>query len=418
MRMKRSVVLALSWLVLGALTGALSGQVTKLTDPDVFPASALTVGFDETLSGTPASSLYRAVGVRFMSDGGGLPEARAVVTIPTIPPFFDYVLRNAAPGDTATNGSLLILFDSPVRRVGMSLSNGDAESAATLEVFSPGCQALGSVRQEGLADVPGVFVGVETSNPQGISTLRLSYDGDDPEEQIQRLRFEPLVSRPFVVYLAQTASGAAGDLRVETDLQVQNLLGGSQTTRIDFLSDEGEPMQVVVGGETVSSLEFRLPTRVARIFHLGGESPVQSGYARVTSERPVLAQAVFRVFRRGSLVGEAGIDSTTARYSQLSSFELAAGLGLGLAVANPAAAPAFVVLTVTDQDVTDVFQASFNLGPGRQQAFFITEMVESLDPDNFRGTVQIISNQPVAVTGLRTRAGVPSASLGTGSLER
>ncbi len=420
MRIRRPIVFLVSALVLTTVTGGLAGQVTKLSDPDVFPASAVTVGLGNTVSGTPAADLYRRLGIRFMSDGEGVPEIRAILTIPTIPPFSEDVLRNAAPEGASGNGALLIRFDSRLRRVGMNLSNGNAESTATLEAFSPDCRLLGSVRQEGLADLPGVFVGLETTDPQGISTLRLSYEGDDPEEQIQFLRFEPLEPRPFVVYLAQTASGASGDLRVETVLQVQNLLGGSQATRVDFLGDEGEPMQVEVEGQTVSSLEFSLATRGARVFHVGGGGPPRSGYARVESDRPVVAQAIYRVFRGGSLVGEAGIDSTPARYSQVASFELDAnaGVGLGLAVANPTTASAFVVLSVTDQEVTDVLQAAFNLEPGQHRAFFLTEMLELLDPRNFRGTVQITSIPPVAVTGLRTTAGLPSASLSTASTER
>ncbi len=234
MRIKRSVVFLVSALVLAAITGGLSGQVTKLTDPDVFTASAVSVGLGNTISGTPAADLYRHLGIWFLSDGEGVPEIRAILTVPTIPPISEDVLRNAAPEGTSSNGALLIQFDSPLRRVGMNLSNGDAESAATLEAFSPDFRLLGGVRQEGLADVPGVFVGLETTDPRGISALRLRYDGDDPEEQIQSLRFEPLEPRPFVVYLAQTASGAMGDLRVETVIQVQNLLGDSRATRVDF----------------------------------------------------------------------------------------------------------------------------------------------------------------------------------------
>ncbi len=179
-------------------------------------------------------------------------------------------------------------------------------------------------------------------------------------------------------------------------------------------------MRVEVEGQTVSSLEFNLPTKVARVFHVGGEGPLQSGYARVESDQPVLAQAVYRIFRDGSPLGEAGIDSAPPRYSQVSSFELDAdaGLDLGLAVANPTTASAFVVVTVTDQDLTDVLQATFDLEPGQHRAFFITDMVPSLDPETFRGTVQITASQPVAVTGLRTRQGLLSASLATGSTER
>lgn len=418
MMMKRSVVLLVSSLVLTAVTGGLSGQVTKLTDPDVFPASVINLRFTEGLTGTPATSLYRVFGVRFLSDGGGLPQIRHFVISPSVPPIGVQVLRHATPEESAGNGALLILFDFPVRRVGMNLSNGDAGSMATLQAFTPGCEPLGGVTQEGLTDIPGVFLGVETTNPAGISTLRLAYEGDDPEEQIQDLRFEPLTPQSFQVYLAQVASGSAGNLRIETVVQVQNLLGGSQTTRIDFFDDNGDPIQVTIDGELVTSLEFTLTSRASRIFHVGDEGSLQSGYARVESDQPVLAQAIYRVFREGELAGEAGIDSASARYSQALTFELTSDLELGLAIVNPGAATAHIGVAVINQDVTDFVQANVDLEPGQHRAFFISELVESLDQERFPGgVVRITSTQPVAVTGLRTRAGVPSASLATGSTE-
>lgn len=413
--------IVLRLLVLAMGSGLLFGGPVRLSDPAAFSPQAVTILFDETRFNADLTNFYHEAGVLFRGQGGSVPTATFVELEPGFPmPVIDQVLRNLSEEGDAGDTDLLIQFDRPVLRVGATLGNGDPSTTATLTAISPSGENLGSVQQQGVDALQGPFVGIETTDPEGISIVILSFGAGENEEQINDLRFDFLQPRPFRTYLPQVAFGAVGDLQLDLSIQILNLLREPSDTVIRFTDVSGEPMPVTVGGETSSVLEFQLERFGARILRIEGTGALQVGYACIESNRPVDAQATYVVRRGGEFVSEASVNGSLSRINHLLPLERdgATGLDMGLAVTNLQDVTTFVVLTVRNEDQTELLlQDSLELAPREQQTFFLSERFQDL-PQAVLGNVLVNAGGMVAVTGLRTRHGIPVSSLAASGTQR
>ncbi len=91
---------------------------------------------------------------------------------------------------------------------------------------------------------------------------------------------------------------------------------------------------------------------------------------------------------------------------------------LGVALANPSGSPATITLKLRNAVGVTVATTSFVLDAHKQTAFFVTQMFEDQKsvPKDFTGTVDISSDIPIAVMGLRLRGSnystIPATILG------
>lgn len=92
-------------------------------------------------------------------------------------------------------------------------------------------------------------------------------------------------------------------------------------------------------------------------------------------------------------------------------------LDTGLAVSNPNSQPSTVSLFFLDRNTLLVELREIQLEPGEQRSLFASEILETLQQDDFSGAVRINSSQPVAITALRTRRGLAVSSLASGSTQ-
>ncbi len=141
-----------------------------------------------------------------------------------------------------------------------------------------------------------------------------------------------------------------------------------------------------------------------------GMSPVQTGYAVVTPTSAATdGLVVFATFgeRRGNEITQAGVlPSTLSTHSMLFvSTNGRLSKNLGVAIANPNATPANVQLTLRDDEGATLASTAIVVDPLHQEAEFVTRLFsnQSSVPQDLTGTLDITSNLPVAVIGLRFR---------------
>ncbi len=140
-----------------------------------------------------------------------------------------------------------------------------------------------------------------------------------------------------------------------------------------------------------------------------GNSP-QSGYAIVTpTGSNTGGLVVFETYgeSHGNAALQAGVLPANMTTNALLFVDTSLGLqrNMGVAIANPGTTAANITLTLFKQDGTTVTTQTVTVPPGNQTAQFVTSMFPG-NPDldmGFVGTLQITSDNPVAVVGLRFR---------------
>lgn len=142
-----------------------------------------------------------------------------------------------------------------------------------------------------------------------------------------------------------------------------------------------------------------------------GKDSMQVGYAIVTPTSTVTdGLVVFETFgeRRGAETTQAGVlpspMTTRAVLFVNASGRLSRDLGVAIANPDPANA-AHITLNLRQDDGTVLATVKFDVLGGRQTAKFVTQLFENerAVPKDITGTLEITSNIPVAVVGLRFR---------------
>jgi hypothetical protein len=90
----------------------------------------------------------------------------------------------------------------------------------------------------------GVFVGVESGHPEGMSTIVVDYGDDQNGEQIHRLWVDFLVPPSFCLCSAQIGMGVADGISVETHVQVVNPFSQPLDVRLSFRDPDGLPLPI------------------------------------------------------------------------------------------------------------------------------------------------------------------------------
>lgn len=141
-----------------------------------------------------------------------------------------------------------------------------------------------------------------------------------------------------------------------------------------------------------------------------GNNTIKQGYVVITPTSTTTAGLVaFETFgeRMGFGAPQAGVlPSTMTTHSAL--FVSASGRlsrNLGVAVANPAASAATITLNLRDNTGKSLATTSFALAAHQQTARFVTQLFSNAKsvPKDFIGTLDITSDIPIAVVGLRFR---------------
>lgn len=414
MRQSESMAVLAVLLVVMPLVSSGRAEITRIDNPSAFSGPRLT--FEELRGGTVVTDQVSSYGVRFVTEEGGEIRVEVLTVLPILPPKLDAVLRNGSPGGSSSRLALILSFSTPLRRVGFTLGNGPA--TALIMAYTARGKLLGETEQPVLEELVGPFVGLETSDPAGISTVVIDYGENPAREQINDLRLEYLQSRSFGIVIPQIAAGHAVGRTVETQIHLQNL-GEKTPVEVRFFDTAGKPLSVLLGGEERVVWEGELGRSAHRVLELQSPDGVLLvGYVVVEAPRPVGAQAIYRTLSDTSLPVEAAITAGPGRIWHVASVEVNPTLGLdtGIALVNVSSETARARLYLID-DAGHVLDngVGLQLAAAEHRALFLTELfgenLEKLGYAKFLGSLEIHSDQPTAATVLRTYCGFSVSSL-------
>jgi hypothetical protein len=161
-----------------------------------------------------------------------------------------------------------------------------------------------------------------------------------------------------------------------------------------FVDAAGAP---VGSGNTVP---FSLSGGETRKFSSTSAGPLAVGFATVTADADVRGTAVFSEILGGTLFAEAGVPSATAVLKQAIFVDTTAGFDTGVAFANPNSTPANITFSLFNAAGAPVGAPLVRtLATNQHNALFVSQLFQGAPP--FTGTMQIISDVPVAVVALR-----------------
>ncbi len=161
----------------------------------------------------------------------------------------------------------------------------------------------------------------------------------------------------------------------------------------------------------IAATSMTIPARTQQnAYHDHDNDPIKTGYAVVTpTSSATEGLVVFATFgeRHGTASTQAGVlPSEMTDHAML--FVSTCGRlsrNLGVAIANPGPTVANVILTLRDGEGTTVATKTFEVESLTQAARFVTELFDTHPAiaRDFTGTLDIASDEPVAIIGLRFR---------------
>ena len=191
----------------------------------------------------------------------------------------------------------------------------------------------------------------------------------------------------------------------KTRLLLRNPSEATHSGEIRFLAPDGSPLEVSVGGSSLSSVAFDIPGLGVFELETDGTGDLLTGAVRILSDRGNSSRPrttlVFDLL--GAKLSAPAVDPTTRRdvFVSRNSSENA-----GIALHNPSDLDSVVVeLVLLAQDPQEVARSQLALGPGRQLARFLdeAELFQAFfeqSSEDFVGSVRINSSSGVVVLGL------------------
>jgi len=154
---------------------------------------------------------------------------------------------------------------------------------------------------------------------------------------------------------------------------------------------------------TGSTIPFSIPAGGTRKLVSNGGGQYKGGFATVsTTAGTVTGTAIFSEFDlAGNLVGEAGVPAASASARQAVFVDTQGGYSIGVAYANPGGGAASVTLNLLNSSAAMVASTTQILGTGNHVSTFTSQLFTSPGVPAVAGTMQIVSNSPLAAIALR-----------------
>jgi hypothetical protein len=261
------------------------------------------------------------------------------------------------------------------------IASGTVTAQADQRLSAVSLQLLGSGAQPGSA-TPGSLTVLPVSNSRA---------DQNPASQPYSRRYFP-----------QIADGGQGSPSVATRVLLFNA-GCDSLVRLEFLNDDGSPMQVDLREVGVTNrLEFLLSRGATWLGETRGNGPLQKGYAVLTARQSVAAGVVFVYRQDGTVTGETSVPAVRSRSSfRLMVPECNSARESGIAMINPGRSTASVRLVLYDNGVSKVADKQLTIEPGGQTAKFLAEIFTGISEEVFnQATVRVESDQPLAAVNL------------------
>jgi hypothetical protein len=216
------------------------------------------------------------------------------------------------------------------------------------------------------------------------------------------------------------------DLLLSTTITIVNVADTTATGEVRFYAAEGYPLTPQLQGEAGQHhvVPFSLDQSHSRLLTTSGSAGV-AGYARIVSDAPVQAIAQFSLAGSSGEPSEVAMTAVAGQFGAVGAYNRryvsaseatddGEAVDTAVAIVNLSSETAAVRLRLVDDQ--DVERSNVVLlGPGKQLARFIDEVFgRGFGP---RGTIRIVSDQPVAAVLIKTVNGFPDSVLPLGSLE-
>ncbi len=239
---------------------------------------------------------------------------------------------------------------------------------------------------------------VTSSAPIGAVGLRQN----DPPLSYTSL---PAVSRSSgstVFNLPQVANGSFGDGSFKTSFLLFNISGSVANVTLALTKDDGTPFPVTIAGQgTNSTFNLQLAPGASSFLQTDGTGSLAAGAARITSNVPLGAAAIFTVLNpQGGFQTEAGVGDSAALTELTLPVDVTGSFDTGIAFYVPGSVP--VTLNMKLLDVNGGVAATAQpliLQPKSHTAKFVTQLFPGTS--NFQGSVSISATGGVAALTLR-----------------
>jgi len=182
------------------------------------------------------------------------------------------------------------------------------------------------------------------------------------------------------------------------------------TGRLQFISQSGQALSVVLDGQAGTDFDYSIPARGSKTFVTGNASPgVHIGWIRVvpsTGADYPTGVLIFSYKPASVVITEAAVAASAPSSAFRLYVEKGNTIRTGFAIANPGTAVAQVTYELTDLNGAPAGRAlTTPIGPNSQVSMFIDELpgFENL-PMPFRGVLRIsTTGAGISVVGLRGR---------------
>ena len=202
---------------------------------------------------------------------------------------------------------------------------------------------------------------------------------------------------------------AAGSPPFRTDYVLVNNSRRTATGRMEFYDDAGNPLELQIGGELVSTVPFVLARGELRRVRSDGAGGVKTGWARIQSDHPIVVTSNFGVQSAdGTVITDVGVGESRPGTEFTIFADTMGDTNTGVALANPDRTQSIdIELTLRNTAGTVLAQTRVALDPFGHYARFVTELfnnVADIDINEFEGTVVLKS--ATAISPASRAAGV------------
>ncbi len=206
--------------------------------------------------------------------------------------------------------------------------------------------------------------------------------------------------------LAQVANGAFADGSFKTTFLLFNISGTNANVTLALTQDNGTAFPVTIAGQgTNSTFNLQLAPGASTILQTDGSGSLAAGAARITSNVPLGAAAIFTVLNpQGAFQTESGVGDSPAQSELTLPVDVTGSFDTGIAFYVPGTAPVTLTMKLLDTAGTVTATAQpLVLQPKNHTAQFVTQLFPGTS--NFQGSVAITATGDVAALTLRQHSG-------------
>ena len=236
---------------------------------------------------------------------------------------------------------------------------------------------------------------IEFASDQNLAAVALRYDNaaKDVFSTIPVLVDEP----GTIFYFPQVADGEG----YRTNFMLLNPSGTPTSAKLEFLSSQGLPLALPIGGVSKTSHDVPLSAKgAARFFTDGTSGSVSVGWVKVTSPVAVIGSSIFQSRAGDRILSEAGVAPSPLTQHFVTYVESLGSTESGVAICNPNATAVTLTLNLCRSTGEVAATTSFDLPAKGQLAKFFTEWFLR-GFGEFEGTLEVRASAPVSAVALR-----------------